>query len=324
MSHLNVPFKNQLDEPNLDGIPDINADENCLPTCIASALQFLTGKTFTGEEIQHAVYGNGYRGGTAAVEYIQYCASHGVNLSARSGSPSYLTDQIVFWLGQGCPVIGTIPSTYAPPDNQLNPSGSSHCIEFYEDGPDNLLAMNPWRAFAQGYTKEYWQSILCYGQVWVLQRKANPLNVPNGWKLSPDKSTLIAPNGHYLRMGFKDFVLAHDWHPDDQPLEEEHAIPGGTAQLMGNEELRWNSKQGVYLQPLGAELASLRAQVAQEADQLQNLQNQYTTALGQIKSQQDQAALPSDLVKQLNVLDQSISTAADQMGKILDGLQKGN
>lgn len=325
MSHLNVPFKNQLDEPNLDGIPDINADENCLPTCLASGLQFLTGHTFTGEEIEHKVYGNNYRGGTSAVEYVQYVAQQGVSLTSRNGSPGYLVDQIVFWLGQGCPVVGTIPSTYAPPKDPMNP-GSSHCILFYEDGPDNLVAMNPWRAFAQGYTKTYWESILCYGQVWVMQRKANPLNVPYGWKLSPDHSSLIAPNGHHLEHGFKDFVLAHDWDAADVPQElAEHGDgAGGTTILMSSCRLKWNPKQGVYKEYIGSELLDAQSQLIKAGQQEQLLQNQLTQAISQVEAQKTQAPLPSDLIKQLNQLDQTISSSADQIGTLLDGLQKGN
>lgn len=276
MSELyNFPFKNQL----TDG--DVNAREDCLPTSIASGMQYLLNKPFTGAQIKDEVYGKNYYGGTAAVQYIQWCASHGVRLTPKSGDPVYLDQQVHFWLGQNCPVICTEPSTYAPPANRFDP-GSSHCIVFYKDGDGNLLAMNPWQAFTQSGTDAYWESVFCYGQVWVMQlpAKGQPaLNIPLGWKLSSDKTTLVAPNGHYLQHGFKDFVMAHDWHPSDVPLEEEHASGNGTTVLMSQDRLTWDAKAGVQLHFIGSEIVNLlqslkdaqaqNAQLTQEVVKLQ-------------------------------------------------------
>lgn len=311
----NFPFKNQLDEPNLDHIPDINADENCLPTCIASGLQFLLKVPFTGEEIQHSVYGNTYRGGTSAVEYIKYVAQQGIALFSRSGSPSYLVDQIRFWLGQGCPVIATIPSTYAPPKDPMNP-GNSHCIVFFEEAADTLVAMNPWRAFAQGYKVSYWESIFCYGQVWILQvPKGKPaLNVPKGWTLSPDSQTLTAPNGHFMRHAFKDFVLAHDWHTDDVPQQEEqwterdangNAI--SSTILMSQERLNWSIKSGVQLAFIGSEVLSLQSQVSQGNATIETLKTQIAL--------KPTPALPLTLIKDLNVIESQLATVIDSLAQ---------
>src|SRR5438309_729947 len=41
---INFPFKDQLFQLDIDHIPDINADMECVPTCIAAGLQWLTGK----------------------------------------------------------------------------------------------------------------------------------------------------------------------------------------------------------------------------------------------------------------------------------------
>lgn len=72
--------------------------------------------------------------------------------------------------------------------------------------------------------------------------------VPSGW--SDDGTKLIAPNGHYFVLGFRDLVRAADWDPEDVPLEEEHpvdkmemvgpnAIPG-TEQITEKNVLMYN------------------------------------------------------------------------------------
>jgi hypothetical protein len=179
--------------------------------------------------------------------------------------------------------------------------------------------MNPWRAFSQSYSTAYWESIFCYGQVWVLQKpqpKGKPLNVPTGWRLSGDNSTLVAPNGHYLQGAYKDFVLAHDWHPEDQPQNDGAA--NAPTVLFGQERLSLD-KSGIHFSFIGPELVAAAAQI-------QSLQSEVSQADATIQTLQAQAApssIPSDLVKNLNTFEQSMNT---QLGAIIDSLAppKGN
>ena len=52
---------------------------------------------------------------------------------------------------------------------------------------------------------------------------ATHVPVPNGWK--DDGTRLIAPNGHYLKAGFRQHILdASSWDANDEPLEEEQTV----------------------------------------------------------------------------------------------------
>jgi hypothetical protein len=277
MSQLvNFPFKNQLNEPDIDGIPDTNAGMNCLPTCIASALQYLTGKEYTGEEIEHAVYGKNYTGGTAAIEYVAWVAKQGVSLQAISSSnTNYLVEQVHEQLKLGHPVIGTIPSSYLPPADPMNP-GESHCIVFYKDSPGTLIAMNPWQAFSQANTDAWWASVFCYGQVWVLFKGAS-MSTPNGW--SDDGKTLTASNKQRVIDGFRAWVLAHDWRSDDIPLSESYSPgPGATRQDFLYEYLTWSAQAGVQSNPYGQVYVAAVSQVSGLEVQVKALQEKLASA----------------------------------------------
>jgi hypothetical protein len=266
MSELkNFPFKNQLNEPNIDGMPDQNAGMNCLPTCLACGTQFLIGKQYTGSEIEHVVYGRNYYGGTAAVEYVSYEAAQGVRLYALSSHDTkYLVEQAHVHLALGHPVVCTIPSSYAPPADPFNP-GSSHCVVFYKDQPNMLAAMNPWQAFSQANSDAWWSARMCYGQVWIMEKGAS-MGVPQGWKDSGE--ALVAPNGKAVVLGFRKWILAHDWRGDDVPLGNEYGTDTGSRQDFLYEFLLWDKQSNVISShPYGQEY--LRAVSENQALQAQ-------------------------------------------------------
>lgn len=98
--------------------------------------------------------------------------------------------------------------------------------------------------------------------------------IPQGW--TDDGSTLTAPNGHRVVLGFRDYILTHWWDPGNQPLEEEyHADPvedyydqpganSGQRQMFLYAELIWTPQRGVYVPGIGNELLGAR----RERDQL--------------------------------------------------------
>lgn len=252
----NFPFVDQLASPTTDGLPDENARMNCVPSCICAALEYFTGKKYNPNQIKDAVYGESYTGGTAAVDYVAYAAKQGVKLYSLSGNPDYLVSQVHVHLALGHPVIATIPSTYQPVPDRFNP-GASHAICFYKEDGANLVAMNPWHAFPMPGTDTYWSSLFCFGQIWIFEKlpQERTSMVPQGWK--DDGKTLVAPNGKHVSMGFRLWILAHSWNPDDYPLEDEHGDgQGGTAQLFRSRRLRWGPKRGVYEEWLGDEVAN--------------------------------------------------------------------
>src|SRR6185312_4483443 len=84
----------QLNEATMDGLPDENANDNCVAASIAEALHILTGRTFDGDELKDAVYGQGYVGFQSAARYVAYCAALGVQLAPINASQAGLIAEI--------------------------------------------------------------------------------------------------------------------------------------------------------------------------------------------------------------------------------------
>lgn len=110
-----------------------------------------------------------------------------------------------------------------------------------------------------------WDELIEY-----LQSGGGPM-VPAGWKDSG--ATLTAPNGHTVTLGFRDYILNHQWNAGNWPLEEAHAQdplelsnPGlghGTQQVFHSTVLEWTPTKGVFVSWVGQELLALRAKLAQ-------------------------------------------------------------
>lgn len=134
--------------------------------------------------------------------------------------------------------------------------------------------------------------------------------VPQGW--TDDGTTLTAPNGIKVVLGFRDFVLANGatWGKDNWPLEEEHnanpleysnpGLGGGRQQTFRLCMLGYIPGRPVLVEFLGQEFmyykqiitayqqqeAQMQAQIAALTQQLQNSTNvtPYKNALQQIAS----------------------------------------
>jgi len=104
--------------------------------------------------------------------------------------------------------------------------------------------------------------------------------LPPGWR--DDGLTLIAPNGHKVVRGFRDYVLSHAWHPENVPLQEEQgrdpleesnpSLGGGTQQIFNWTMLEWTPARGVFIAWIGQELLHLRADKAALAAQVADLE----------------------------------------------------
>jgi hypothetical protein len=156
-----------------------------------------------------------------------------------------------------------------------------------------------------------------WDRLWAfLQKGVNNVGIPANWK--DDGITLIAPNGHKVVRGFRDWILQHGAATLGLPLEDEHAAnpvedyyaqnpAGGTRQLFNSGELAWTSARGVYVVGVGNELRGAcidrdkaRADLKAAKDQLQQTQakllaltTQNTTLQSQLN--QLQAAAPHAL-----------------------------
>lgn len=101
--------------------------------------------------------------------------------------------------------------------------------------------------------------------------EAYPMGVPNGWK--DDGTSLVAPNGHKVVKGFRNFILTNPkgWDPNDCPLQEEvglkqleisnPSLGGGSQQIFRMSMLEWNATRGVFKAWIGQELIAARSRM---------------------------------------------------------------
>lgn len=233
---------NQRSEPTMDGLPDENANDNCVPASIAEALHILTGRTFDGDELKDAVYGQGWTGFQSASAYVAYCAAQGVDLAAHNDTQAGLIATLHAEVSAGHPVLVTMPSMWGTaPADPVHPTGSTHVGVAVGVGAGEIRVMNPWGGFWQDQPDSWWQARLCYGQVWPLQKKAGAAmsGVPSGW--SDDGTTLRAPNGVPVVHGIRAFVLANSWDAADVPLAPED--PSANPVEVGNPSLGAGARQ---------------------------------------------------------------------------------
>ncbi len=158
---LNIPIMGQL----LDAT-EVNRYWDCVPTSIASALQFLTGQPFDGGQIKDTIYGASYVGATAARDYIDYCRRFGIKLFAINGdgNGATLVNASIGQLAMGNPVL------YTEPDPYDDPNIYSHVVLACGYDDTNVYVMDPYVAQILTKSRAEWARILEFNQVWPLAR----------------------------------------------------------------------------------------------------------------------------------------------------------
>lgn len=163
----NFQLMNQLTTTTSSGAVDPNGEWDCVPTCIAAGMQFLTGLKFQGGILKEAVYGLAYQGATSAGAYVQYCAQHGVHLYSLQGSNDELIAAAHMQVQAGHPTIITIPDPYI--DLTLFP-GYSHVEIFFGEDSGELTALDPYIAQSVTQSDSAWSSLLQFGELWILEK----------------------------------------------------------------------------------------------------------------------------------------------------------
>lgn len=225
------PLVDQLNESTADGGPDEAMYANCVPASLSSALQALTGKTYDGDQLRDAVYGEGSTGATDPAAYRPYLAAQGVTMWEVTGDQELLITVILDALLDGRPATGAIPSMWATaPADPVHPVGSTHEVVWCDYDGVNLTAMNPWpsdgqpgaagQAFYQTQPVAWWQARIVYGRVFPMEGN---MGVPIGW--SDDGTTLKSPAGVPVHGAIRSWVLAHNWHPLLFPVASEGPVP---------------------------------------------------------------------------------------------------
>lgn len=130
--------------------------------------------------------------------------------------------------------------------------------------------------------------------------------VPLNW--TDDGTTLTAPNGVQVVLGFRDYVLANNWNANNWPLDHEFAAnpveqsnPGlgaGTAQDFRWTRLEYTAETGVFVAWVGQELVWYQGQYTSLQSQVAALQAQNASL---------QALLSSSNLGKINTIGQQIS-----------------
>jgi hypothetical protein len=239
---------------------DVNALWDCVPACIAMGMQYLTGgETYTAAGVKTAVLGANYTGTTSASDFIKYCSGRQVKLFPVAGAGDELLNVTYLALSSGYPVIMTEPDPYDPAP------GNSHVVIAVSYIRNALTVIDPFIAAKVTKTVNAWSSLLLYNQIWVMRNM-----IPKGW--SDNGTKLVAPNGHSVVLGFRDYILNNGWLADNYPLGEESganpvlasntSLGAGTRQTFMYSELVYTPERGVINAPIGQELAEVRFDLA--------------------------------------------------------------
>ena len=284
--HLsNFPTLNQNHEDTAGLYPNINADMDCVPTSIAAALTWFTGQQYYGDEIIDAVYGSGYTGGTAAVQYVNYCAPRGVKLFPVNGTPDELVTAIHTWVHEGCPVLVTVPGQWNnPATSGANPGAVTHVMVVCGDGPASIQVMNPWTGNFEEYSDAWFHVKLCYGQIWPMEDTAMIPHGPfykalGGQNGVPAEGNAIAAA---LGLTWQDVLSIPGQNPDLGKYDPNGPYLGGTAN---------DPSYGVWMllpgfpppadtSALQAELAKAQSDLTAEQQEVVNL----NVTIGQLKA----------------------------------------
>jgi hypothetical protein len=102
------------------------------------------------------------------------------------------------------------------------------------------------------------------------------VGIPDGWH--DNGTTLTAPNGVVVVMGFREWILSHTWDSIDYPMAAERVLPSiepgnpsigaGSRQDFRMTSLGWTTSRGVYKIWVGQDIRELEAQVARLEAQL--------------------------------------------------------
>lgn len=162
----NFPMISQLDS-------DTNAPYDCVAASIAAGMEYLTKQSYTSAQVKDAVYGASYQGNTNPVQYITYCAQHGIQLTAINGTDNAaLIAATKQQLAEKHPVLLTEVDPYMPAN-----SGETHVVVAYECDADSITVMDPFIDAPVTKTNQQWMNDLRSNQIWSMEKEALVLTI---------------------------------------------------------------------------------------------------------------------------------------------------
>jgi hypothetical protein len=266
------PLVSQRTQITSDGRVSEDALYECVAASIGACMLWLQGNqqwdvSLNPDLLKDRAYGEAYTGGTSAAQYVDVVKSMGFHLAMQEKPDPVQTVALARQLlAQNKPVIMTILDPWV--DTSLPQyAGWTHVCVFIGDDGAGLTAMDPF--IAQAVYKSYstWARLLRANQVWTVE-KIPMSTVPAGW--TDDGHTLKSPNGVPVVLGFRDYVLAHNWDKDNWALTPEGgmakleasnpSLGGGDQQMFRMSMLGYTPARGVFEEWLGVELDYTRKQ----------------------------------------------------------------
>ena len=129
--------------------------------------------------------------------------------------------------------------------------------------------------------------------------------VPANWH--DDGTTLRAPNGVGVVLGFRTFLLSHNWDAGNYPLAPEQGVQlleasnqglgGGSQQIFRWSMLAYTPDHGVFVEWIGVELAYTRQQLATYYPQVKQLQAEVDSLKQQLAASQQPTGVDPAIVK---------------------------
>lgn len=167
----NFPMISQLTTITSDGLPNRDAQFECVSTAILAGVMWLLGVTqlggkFTPDYFKDTAYGETFYGGTSASAYVGLCASLGVALFPVNGIPATLVSESHKRIQAGNPVVFTEPDPYV--SQSLN---WSHVCVFYAEEQGFLTALDPYIGRPIRRTDDEWTRLLLDNQIWLLAKE---------------------------------------------------------------------------------------------------------------------------------------------------------
>jgi hypothetical protein len=146
MSRLNnYPFVNQNNIwDTTDNRPAENAQWDCVPASISSAIQYLTGVHVSPDEMKDQAYGESWvNSGTAASAFIGIAKNHGVNLYSKT-YPTY--DAMIVGIKQE--IDNNHPVIFTRDDPYYSDPRATHVSVIYAYDASTLTVMDPFGGFS--------------------------------------------------------------------------------------------------------------------------------------------------------------------------------
>lgn len=218
------PRINQLREVTHDGHKSENAEMNCIPASIAAGLEYLTGKSYSGDGVKEAVYGRTYTGPTQIYRYLGWVKEQGVEMRpVLSHNPEVLVAELRKLLESGTPAVISIPGDVnRPPSDLLHPSSVTHVViaaGFDENG--NIRVMNPWGGVWLEGNDAFWASRICYGELWAMERlDENVVPGPGNLTTTVAKAIDDKLDKPSQQAGNQPSAAPVDGEDDEQPAED--------------------------------------------------------------------------------------------------------